>query len=331
VGSRGWYGKNALHVRVGFAEVRGIEVGTRVRIRGVDAGEVVSVNITSPEESQGVVLLRLRIKAGYRDQVRTNSTVQIVSEGMIGGKVLEIRPPKSGTLPGPVAGEEELLRSEPSADLSDVLTQVSDVLQGMSSGKEGVGRELVAAIRSIKQAADTGKEALEYSKKALDKGEEALAAIQQAADASKRMPLVRSYVTNPIDILVRSKDERLRKVSREAELFAPGRAELTPGGKAKLDEVAAWMNKQKQRGSEIVVVSYADPARNANASTAQKITEQQAETVVDYLKDHHNVHSTGWISSRRVVPLGMGTRPAPEPEPGLPAARVEMIVFVPRK
>jgi phospholipid/cholesterol/gamma-HCH transport system substrate-binding protein len=327
VGSRGWYTKGALHVRAGFADARGVEVGTRVRIRGVDAGEVVSIT-----RGQDEVIMRLRIKASDREWVRTNSTVQIVSEGMLGGKVVEVRPPPRGTTPGPAANEDDLLRSEPTAELGDVLAQISDVLNGVSTGKEGVGRELVAAVRSIKQAADAAKVTLEHSKKAIDKGEEALTAIQQAAEASKRLPLVRSYAgPNPIDLLVRSKDKRHRKVAAEADLFVPGRSELTAAGKAKLDEVGAWMNKLKPRGSEVVVVAYADPARGTNSATAQKITDQQAETVVEYLKDRHSVHSMSWISSRKVIPLGMGTRAAPEPERGLPPARVEMIVFVPRK
>src|SRR5580704_6181486 len=91
IGSRGWYGKDALHVRTGFPEIRGVEVGTRVRIQGIDAGEV--VEIVPPESPDGNVVLRLRLKGEYRHLVRASSTVQIVSEGMIGGKVLEIRPP----------------------------------------------------------------------------------------------------------------------------------------------------------------------------------------------------------------------------------------------
>ena len=89
VGSRGWFGKDALEVRVGFREIRGVEVGTRVRIQGMDAGEVVA--ITAPEDPDGAVVLRLRLKGDFRRLVRADSTVQIVSEGMIGGKALEIR------------------------------------------------------------------------------------------------------------------------------------------------------------------------------------------------------------------------------------------------
>src|SRR5262245_10673184 len=91
VGSRVWPGQNDLHVQVGFAEIKGVEVGTRVRIQGIDAGEV--ERIPPPETPSSPVLLRLRVKGEFRHLVRVSSTVQIVSEGMLGGKVVEIRPP----------------------------------------------------------------------------------------------------------------------------------------------------------------------------------------------------------------------------------------------
>ena len=66
-------------------------MGTRVRIRGIDAGEV--AGITPPESPERPVLLHLRLKGEHRGLVRANSTVRIVNEGMIGGKVLEIHTP----------------------------------------------------------------------------------------------------------------------------------------------------------------------------------------------------------------------------------------------
>src|SRR5579884_3165773 len=130
VGSRGWFGNEPLHVRVGFREIRGVEVGTRVRIQGVDAGEV--VGIAPPETPDGMVVLRLCLKNEFRRLVRANSTVQIVSEGMLGGKVLEIhRGPSQAGKADEVVQEDALLQSEPSADLADVLGQVKQTLEGI--------------------------------------------------------------------------------------------------------------------------------------------------------------------------------------------------------
>lgn len=139
VGSRGWFGDDPLHIRVGFREIRGVEVGTPVRIQGMVAGEV--VGITAPETPDGPVILRLRLRNQYRRLVRSTSTVQIVAEGMLGGKVIEIHrgTPKPGQMDEPAA-EDALLDSEPSTELADVLGQVKQTLQGIQNGDGTLGR-----------------------------------------------------------------------------------------------------------------------------------------------------------------------------------------------
>jgi len=44
VGSRQWFWNDAFYVRAGFHEIRGVEVGTRVRVQGIDAGEVIAID-----------------------------------------------------------------------------------------------------------------------------------------------------------------------------------------------------------------------------------------------------------------------------------------------
>jgi phospholipid/cholesterol/gamma-HCH transport system substrate-binding protein len=320
VGSRGWFGNDALHVRVGFREIRGVEVGTRVRIQGIDAGEVVA--ITPPETPDGPVMLRLRLKGDYRRLVRTTSTVQIVSEGMLGGKVLEVHynPPKPSQFPvkDEPAGEDALLQSEPSTELADVLGQVGQALKGIQGGEGTLG----------KLARDP--QAYEALLALLEQGRETMSSIGQSADAVKHMPLVRDYVEDPTGLLVRPNCERNRQLFAESELFEPGRAVLTAQGRLRLDTLAPWLEGMKHKGSEVVVVSYADP-QTTTPSLAQAITRQQSEAVCDYLKKQHAIQKMGWFSSRKVTPLGQGVKPPPAPErDSLPAARVEVLVFVPQ-
>ena len=52
VGNRQWLWNDTFHVRAGFPEIYGVEVGTRVRVRGVEAGEVESVE--APAAPDGV-------------------------------------------------------------------------------------------------------------------------------------------------------------------------------------------------------------------------------------------------------------------------------------
>jgi phospholipid/cholesterol/gamma-HCH transport system substrate-binding protein len=318
VGSRGWLGKDALHVRVGFPEIRGVEVGTRVRIQGMDAGEVES--ITPPETADGPVMLRLSLKGSFRHLVRADSTVQIVNEGMLGSKVLEVhRPPAKAGRPdvGP-AGENALLQGEPSTELTDILGQVGDTLKGIQAGEGTLGK-----LAHDPQAYEALLGLLQQSK-------QTMTAFQQDAEAMKRLPLVGGYVEDPTALLVRTRAERNRQCFAEEELFEPGRAVLTAAGRKRLDDLAPWLEGLKHKGSDVVVVSYADP-RKTSPGLARSLTRQQSEAVCDYLKKQHAIQKLGWFSSRRVTALGQGTEPPPIPdsEP-LPPARVEVLVFVPQ-
>jgi phospholipid/cholesterol/gamma-HCH transport system substrate-binding protein len=317
VGSRGWFGKAPLHVRVGFRDIRGVEVGTRVRIQGIDAGEVIT--IVPPEAPEGPVVLRLALKDDYRQLVRAHSTVQIVSEGMLGAKVLEIhhRPLKPGQRDEPAA-EDALLPSENSTELADLLGQVKHMLEGIGNGDGTLGK-LARDPQAYNALLDL-----------LQQGRNAIVSIGQSADAVKQMPLVRDYVEDAAGLLVRPNCERHRQYFAEAELFEPGRAVLTPQGRERLDKLAPWLEGLKYKGSEVVIVAYADP-QTTSPSLARTLTRQQSEAVCDYLKRQHAIQKMGWFSSRKVTALGQGINPPPLPERDpLPPARIEVIVFVPQ-
>jgi phospholipid/cholesterol/gamma-HCH transport system substrate-binding protein len=315
VGSRGWYGRDGFHVRAGFASVRGVEVGTRVRVQGLDAGEVVA--LAPPEKAGGPVLLRLKLRGEFRPLVRANGVVQIVSEGMIGGKVIEIAPGASGSA-GP-AEEDALLTTAPAQELTDVLAQVNATLADVRAGEGTVGR-LLHDARAYDELLGL-----------LRQGTETLASVQRDADAVKKMPLVGKYVAEDArELLVRPNCERNRRTFAEAELFEPGRAALTAAGRERLDALAPWLEGMKHKNSEVVVAAYADP-RAGEPATARLRTQKQSEVVRDYLKNHHAVQKMGWFSTRKVTAIGQGVNAAPEAEaePG-PAARVEVLVFVPQ-
>lgn len=313
VGSRQWLWGDTFHVRAAFPQIRGVEVGTRVRVQGVEAGEVVAVE--PPTLPGGDVVLRLRLDGRLRALVRADATVQIVSEGMIGGKALEIQP---GSGDAPPVADGALLAVRSGAELNDVLGQVLATLKDIRDGEGSLAKlmkdpEAYAALLAL-----------------LRQSQQTMASVQQDADALKKLPLVRGYVEDADALLVRPNCERNRQTFGEAELFEPGRAVLTAPGKQRLDQLAPWLEGLKHKGSEVVIVSYADP-QTSTSGAARALTRQQSEAVVAYLKSQHAVQKMGWLSSRKVTPLGLGISPPPVPEKErLPAARVEVVVFVPQ-
>jgi phospholipid/cholesterol/gamma-HCH transport system substrate-binding protein len=313
VGGRYWPWSGAFHVRAGFARAQGVEVGTRVRVQGVDAGEVEAIDL--PEQPGADVVLRLRLDGRMRNLVRANAVAAIVSEGMVGGKVVEIDP---GSAPERV-GDGDLIATRPSADLTDVLAQVSGTLKGIRGGQGTLGKLA------------TDPEGYNALVGMLKQGQQTMASVQRDADALKKVPFVGGYVgEDPTALLVRPDCERNRWCFASGDLFEPGRAVLTAAGRQRLDELGPKINGFRQKGTEVVVVSYADD-REGPAEVAPALTYQRSQAVCYYLKDHFTIQRVGWIGSRKVTALGMGLKPppAPEKEPP-PASRVEVLVFVPQ-
>jgi phospholipid/cholesterol/gamma-HCH transport system substrate-binding protein len=390
IGDRHGLGSDSFHVVAGFTDIGGVEVGTRVRVQGMDAGEVEA--ILPPEAPGSPVKLRLRLTGKLRHLVRTDARVQIAADGLLAGKIVRLVP--GGTEAAPIVDGAELAAlsspdlgaelAQAGGKLNDILAEVKvalaefrdgkvaqemaratsrlnqvlaradDTLRAVQRGDGTLGKllksdtlytELTGTLAQVNSALDdlrSGKgtvgqlvknnEAYTEAMQSLAEVRRMVVSVKQNADAVKTLPLVRNYVVDPNRELIRPNCTRLRKWFPEKDLFEPGRAILTAQGKRALDDIAPWLNENKQDGSELAVASMAGPDQNGDF--AQTLTQKQAEAVADYLKAHHRVHRTGfwWWSNRPVRPVGCGTHPPPVPETErLPAARVEILVFIPEK
>jgi ABC-type transporter Mla subunit MlaD len=393
IGERRGLGSDAFNVQAGFRDIGGVEVGTRVRVQGIDAGEVVA--IAPPAVPGDAVIVRLRLAGKFRPLVTNDAKIQIAAESLMGSRVLRI-------LPGsPAAGlveNDAMLAAAETADVLDtvaqaanrlngllqeadatlaslrkgegaagkitqdlaqatgklngVLSKVDDTLARVQKGEGSLGKllgddklyteltdtlgQLKTAMSEIQSGNGTlGKlvknnEVYAEALNSLQDMRRMIASVKQNADAIKALPVVRSYVVDAHKELVRPDCKRSRKWFAEDQLFEPGRAVLTSSGKRRLDEAATWLNEHKEANSEVVVAAFGDGKQGAEA--AQIVTDKQSQAVVDYLRGQHRVHRVGfwWWSNRNVKAIGVGANPAPQPETEtLPAARIELLVFVP--
>lgn len=80
-----------------------------------------------------------------------------------------------------------------------------------------------------------------------------------------------------------------------------------------------------------MIAALADPKDSTQTgAAAATLTKKQAEVLVEYFRDQ-NVHKMGYVTRRKVTPVGLGFDPSPVSEKdALPAARVEVILFVPK-
>ena len=291
-----WLKDDRFHVRVGFRQVRGVEKGARVRVQGIDAGEVIAVE--PPATPGGDVVLRLRLDGKVRHLVRADASAQIVAEGMIGGKVVEIAP---GSPSADLVADNGTIASR-NAGTNRRSCPADGALQEVRDGRGTLGK-LVKDDSAYLELLNT-----------LKQGRNTLASIQQNSDAIKEMPLVRSYVKDAHKLLVRPDCEPNRRSFAEKDLFEPGRAVLTDRGRQELDQLVPWLDGLKHKGSEVVVAANSDP--NLDPPFALTLSQKQSEAVVGYLTDHHAVQKMGWFTRRSVTPIGLGVAQSPLPSKG---------------
>ena len=92
ISSRNWGWQPAFRVQAGFATIGGVEVGAKVRVQGIDAGVVDSID--PPSVPGGPVVLRFRVDERLHPLVRSDATARIVPTSLVGAKVVEIVPGK---------------------------------------------------------------------------------------------------------------------------------------------------------------------------------------------------------------------------------------------
>ena len=341
VAGRQWRVQKTFQLRAQFASIGGIDIGHRVRLQGIDAGVIESVVPPSaPGEPVGLIF---RIDDGLRPLIRTDAVAKIVSEGVVGPKVVEIVP---GRADAPaLSGPHPSIASERPLEMSDLMKRAASSLDHLDAvtvaAEKGLEEINLIASAVRKGEGSLGKlvkedEAYRKLVSLTDRGEKTLGELQDNLGAMKQTWPISRYFNNRAffdkdRVLFHPGAVRDSRVIREEELFEPGRSTLTANGRRKLDEVGVWFNKAKRPTSEVVIAGFSDDPRDPDL--VQALTQEQAEAVRKYLVDKHSLDSAGWFSSRKVAAVGFGLespRTLDATTAALPPRRVEVILFTPQ-
>jgi phospholipid/cholesterol/gamma-HCH transport system substrate-binding protein len=340
VAGRHWQVQRTFRVRAEFATISGVEAGHRVRLQGIDAGVV--ERVVPPDVPGGPVELVLRIDERLRPLVRTDAVARIVSEGLVGARVVELAPGRPDAEP---VADLDRIASERPVEMADLLRKAELSLARLDSlsrsAEQGLG-ELNALASSVRQGQGSlglllRDETIYHDLTALARrGEHALTALEDNLEALKQTwPLSRYFDRRAyLDrdrVLFQPGAQRNARAFRAEELFEPGRSILTPLGRTRLDEVARWFKQSSRPRSELVIAAFTDDDRDLEL--AEILTQEQANAVRKYLVDNHSVQSAGWFKRRKIASVGFGThRPKTldSSPPDQPSRRVEIILFTPQ-
>jgi phospholipid/cholesterol/gamma-HCH transport system substrate-binding protein len=341
VAGRHWKVQPTFPVRAEFETIAGVESGHRVRLQGIDAGVV--EHVVPPREPGAPVELVLRVDERLHSLIRSDTVARIVSEGLVGAKVVELTP---GRPDSPIVANLGRIASERPIEVADLLKKAATSLARLDtlaqSAEKGLG-EVNAIAGSIRRGEGSlGKlvrdDTLHRDLTALShRGERTLTALEENLSALKQTwPLSRYFDRRAyLDrerVLYQPGSSRNSRAYRTDDLFEPGRSVLTPIGRTRLDEVARWCKQASRSKSEVVIAAFTDDDRDEDL--AEILTQEQADAVRTYLVDKHAIQSAGWFKSRKIASVGFGTH-APrtldaDPTAQQPSRRVEIILFTPQ-
>lgn len=333
---------DTFEVVAGFPEVHDVSPGTPVRIRGVDAGQVVAVEYPDHDGPGAEVTVRMRLNGRFARRVYADATAKIHTPGLLGAKVVSVEPGSPAS--GPLAGGR--LKGVPPFDVGEAVAEV----KGLAAEARGLLKDvresngtvmklvrdddLYADLKGTVARADKAIAALEGEVSGVrgfvQDGRETLRSVKQGTDALGKMPLVRNYVENPSALLVRPNHRREMWPFAAADLFEPGTATLSYSGQVHMNNMANVIKETAARNAEVVAAAFWDPAdKSQTPASASELTRKQAEAVVNHLKQC-DVHKLGYFSRRKLTPLGMGSGTSPVVEKGpLPPCVVQVMVFTP--
>ncbi len=144
VGNR--HGAFARHVAFysEFADLNGLTTGSKVKVAGMDAGQIVDVRV--PDSPSSRFRIKFQIDERLRGLVRKDSVVTIATEGVVGGTYLLVR---SGSLLVSAAAPLATLPSQEPADMSKLLERGVVLVQDADTTVNRIGAKLDGTLDGI--------------------------------------------------------------------------------------------------------------------------------------------------------------------------------------
>jgi phospholipid/cholesterol/gamma-HCH transport system substrate-binding protein len=136
--------KRYIEIYTEFANIDGVAKGTKMRVAGMNAGEVADLAV--PDKPSSKFRLKLKIDQRLHALVRTDSVVTIATEGVVGDKYLLVHP---GSAPAAPAVSLTTLPSREPIDLGDLMEHGTDMLKDANSRMKEVSGKLNGAFYVI--------------------------------------------------------------------------------------------------------------------------------------------------------------------------------------
>ena len=148
IGDRRMLFSNSAEYYSEFAQVSSLEVGAMVRVAGMNAGEVLEVQV--PPGPEGKFRVKFSIIEKLLPIVRTDSVTSLQTDGLLGNKYLLV---SSGSNLSGTAQEGSTLPAKEPFEIGDLLTQIRQTVSSLDMTVTEVKGDVTDATQTVAETA----------------------------------------------------------------------------------------------------------------------------------------------------------------------------------
>jgi len=153
IGDRRMLFNRSFDVYAEFANVAGLEEGAKVRVAGIDAGEVDTIHV--PPNPSARFRVEIRIREDLHQLIRVDSVASIQTDGLVGNKFVQV---EAGTDQAEIVPSRGTIKSREPFEFSQMLERMNQTVELVSSTitdlKGGIDQALGAITDTATEAQD---------------------------------------------------------------------------------------------------------------------------------------------------------------------------------
>lgn len=144
IGDRRLLFTESLELQTQFANLSGLKTGSKVMVSGMDAGEVLTIQVPPGPGRKFVV--RFRVVSSFRPVLRADSVASIQVEGLVGSKVLQV---DTGTEAAAAVANGATLPSREPVEIAAVIQQSVDMIKKIDGAVDDVQARIIKTIDTV--------------------------------------------------------------------------------------------------------------------------------------------------------------------------------------
>ncbi|HUE85226.1 MAG TPA: MlaD family protein [Vicinamibacterales bacterium] len=179
IGDRRLLFADQFEVTTSFTKVTGLQVGTNVRVAGLDAGEVLEIRVPSVPSQPFVV--RMRLRQDLHHLVRTDSVCSVHTDGIVGSAFIQVSP---GSDAAPIVAAGQTLEGRDMIEFADLIQEGRDTFRTVTREVIDLKGDVSEAILAATEATRTVDAVI------LETGNEVQTMMQTGTDAIEEVQRV---------------------------------------------------------------------------------------------------------------------------------------------